>query len=106
MRGPAYRFTPVANADLDEIWESIARENRDAADRLILEIYERVKLLAKFPDAGHSRKDLAGARPLLFFPVGKYMIAYKSDSDPLVVVRILHAARNLSAVLGEDVADE
>lgn len=97
----SYRFTRLANADIDNIWESIARDNPDAADRLIHEIYEQVKLLAKFPDAGHPREDLAEGRSLLFFPVGNYMIAYKAHSRPMVVIRILHAARNLSAVLRE-----
>jgi plasmid stabilization system protein ParE len=105
MREFAYRLTRVANSDIDIIWESIARDSLDAADRIIGEIYSQVQLLAKFPDAGHSREDLAEGRPLLFFPAGKYMIAYHAHSRPLVVVRVLHAARNLSVVLRDQESD-
>lgn len=105
MKDVSYRFTSLANADIDNIWESIARDNPEAADRLIDEIYEQVKLIARFPDSGHRREDLAEGRSLLFFPVGKYMIAYQAHSRPLVVIRILHSARNLNRVLREQQAD-
>ncbi|MGC2162624.1 MAG: type II toxin-antitoxin system RelE/ParE family toxin [Silvibacterium sp.] len=105
MRDFSYRLTHLANADIDHIWESIARDNPDAADRVVYEIYEQVRLLASFPEAGHIREDLAAGRPLLFLPAGKYMIAYLAHSHPLVVIRILHAARNLSAILDEQQMD-
>jgi toxin ParE1/3/4 len=101
MRNFSYRLTQAANADIDSIWESIARDNQDAADRVITEIYDQIKLLANFPEAGHRREDLAAGRKLLLLPAGSYMIAYLAHSRPLVVVRVLHAARNLSSSLVE-----
>lgn len=101
MRETPFRFTQIAAADLDDIWESIAHDSEEAADRVIADIYSRVSLLAKFPRAGHRRKDLAGARPLFFLPVGKYMIAYKAQRTGLLIVRILHAARDIATLLRE-----
>lgn len=101
MKASKYRFTRLANADIDEIWESIARDNPEAADRIIHEIYEQIGLLAEFPSSGHVRRDLAEERRLLFASVRKYMIAYRGDCEPIVIVRILHGARNLTEILAE-----
>lgn len=99
MRSSSYRFTRIANLDIDAIWKSIAKDNPDAADRVVADIYDQVKLLAGFPEAGHYRQDLAERRPLRFLPVRNYFVIYLADREPLIVVRVLHAARNLSAIL-------
>ena len=39
---------PEALADLDEIWEFIAADNLDAADRVLSEIREAMHSLASF----------------------------------------------------------
>ncbi len=44
---------PEAFADLDEIWEYIAADNLDAADRVVEEIYEAIGALVRFPHQGH-----------------------------------------------------
>jgi plasmid stabilization system protein ParE len=54
-----YRVSDTARADLDEIWDYIARDNIDAADRLIHAIVSRFRMLAIQPEAGRSRKELA-----------------------------------------------
>jgi toxin ParE1/3/4 len=105
MRNLSYRFTCVASTDINSIWESIAQNNSDAADRFIHKLYEQVEMLARFPQAGHRREDLAGDRPLLFLPVGRYMIAYQAQNQSLVVVRVLHSARNLSEILAQGLED-
>ena len=86
-------FHPDAITDLDEIWEFIAADNLDAADRVITEIFETISSLASFPGAGHFRLDLT-SRPLRFHPVGSYLIAYAPDKNPLVIVAVLHGSRN------------
>ena len=57
----AYAFHPEALTDLDEIWDFVATENLDAADRLIAEISEAAGQLAVFPHQGHHRPDLTSA---------------------------------------------
>ena len=37
-----YDFHPEVRADLDEIWQFIAADNPDAADRMIAEIVEAI----------------------------------------------------------------
>src|SRR5271156_2745168 len=84
---------PQAYTDLEEIWEYIAADNLDAADRVREEIHEAIQSLVPFPHIGHSRPDLT-ARPLRFQSVRDYVIAYVPDERPLAVVAVLHGRRN------------
>jgi plasmid stabilization system protein ParE len=47
-----FAFHPEAFTDLTEIWEFIAADNVDAADRVIGEIFDVVGSLAAFPHQG------------------------------------------------------
>ena len=69
---------PAACKDLEEIWEYIAADSLDAADRIREEIYESIQSLVPFPHVGHSRPDLT-IRPLRFQVVRDYVIAYAPD---------------------------
>ena len=92
---------PEAYADLDEIWEYIAADSLDAADRVGEEIYEVVRSLVNFPHQGHTRSDLT-SRPLRFQSLRDYVIAYAPDEKPLAVIAVLHGRRSprvISAVL-------
>jgi antitoxin ParD1/3/4/toxin ParE1/3/4 len=52
-----YAFHPDAFADLDEIWEYIAQDNIDAADRVLADIHTVLRTLAASPHIGHRRPD-------------------------------------------------
>jgi plasmid stabilization system protein ParE len=84
---------PDALKDLTEIWEFIAADNLDAADRVLEEIYEAIRALVPFPQIGHHRPDLT-SRPLRFHPVRDFLITYAPDEKLLVVLAILHGRRN------------
>jgi len=73
---------PEAYADLNEIWEYIAADNLDAADRVLKEIFNMLMSLTRFPQQGHVRPDLT-SRPLRFQVVRDYVIAYAPDERPL-----------------------
>jgi plasmid stabilization system protein ParE len=84
---------PQAYTDLDEVWEYIAADNLDAADRVREEIYEAIQSLVPFPYVGHSRPDLT-AKPFRFQRVRDYVIAYTPDEKPLAVIAVLHGRRS------------
>jgi plasmid stabilization system protein ParE len=84
---------PQACADLDEIWEYIAADSLDAADRVREEIYAAIQSLLPFPYIGHSRPDLT-LKPLRFQSVREYVIVYAPDEKPLPVIAVLHGHRN------------
>ena len=75
---------PDALTDLTEIWEYIATDNPDAADRVLEEIRDAIRALVPFPQVGHIRSDLT-SRPLRFHPIRNFLIAYAPDEQPLPV---------------------
>ena len=97
----AFVLHPETYTDLEEIWEHIATDNLDAADRTLEEIRQAIQSLPAFPYTGHIRPDLT-ARPLRFQSLRDYVIAYAPDEKPLVIIAVLHGRRNprvLAAIL-------
>ena len=94
-----YEFSLRAIEDLQDIWLYIAKDNPAAADRLESDIYEACDFLARNPRLGHKRADLTD-EPVLFWQVrGHYLVVYQRASQPLKVVRILHAARDAGELI-------
>jgi toxin ParE1/3/4 len=89
----AYDFHPEAEADLNAIWDYIAEDNPDAADRTIDRIVSTIEALVPFSQQGHGRPDLT-SRPLRFINAGNYLIAYAPDKKPLWVLVIMHGRRS------------
>src|SRR3954451_16109460 len=85
-----YAFHPDAFADLDEIWEYIAQDNVDAADRVLSDIHSTLTTLAGSPHIGHRRPDLT-TRPLRFHVArDEYLIAYAPAEKRLRVLAVFH----------------
>jgi plasmid stabilization system protein ParE len=98
-----FQFTTQATEDLDEIWWFIAEDNRDAAERVELEIIATCRRLANYPFMGTKRQDIT-ALPVRFWTVTKfpnYVVVYRPDKVPLQVIAILNAKRNLRRILEE-----
>lgn len=88
-----YDFHPEAEADLNEIWESIASDSVSAADRVIGDVHSALEGLVPFPNSGHRRLDLTN-RPLRFIRVRDYLIAYAPNEKPLWVIAVIHGHRS------------
>ena len=88
-----YALHPGVFTDLDDIREHIAEGNPDAADRLITEIFDGIRILVAFPHQGYRRPNLT-SRPLRFKLVREYVIAYAPERKPLWVVAVLHGRRS------------
>ena len=88
-----YAFHPEAFAEVAGIWEYIAKDNLDAADRVIADIFDSIRALSLSPHIGHLRPDLT-TRPLRFQRVRDYLIAYAPDARPLWVIAVIHGHRN------------
>lgn len=89
----AYDFHPEAEADIKAIWEYIAEDNPDAADRMIDKIVATLEALVPFPYQGYRRPDLT-LRPLRFVTMGNYLISYAPDKKPLWIIAIMHGRRS------------
>jgi plasmid stabilization system protein ParE len=54
-------LTPLAEQDLNEIWEYIGDESVEAANRILGKIETAIYRLAEHPGLGHLREDLGGS---------------------------------------------
>ena len=90
---PVVQRTSQAELDRVEIALRIARDNPAAADRLLETVDEKCRLLARMPEMGRQRFDLA--QNLRSLPVGDYVIFYRPVPDGIQVIRVLHGARDI-----------
>lgn len=88
-----YELHPEAYEDIDEIRSYIADDSADAADRVVIDIFNALECLVPFPQQGHRRTDLT-SRPLRFIRVRDYLIAYAPDEKPLWVIAVMHGHRS------------
>lgn len=87
-----------AEADLNAIWEYIASDSADAADRWASQLHDAIELIARVPGLGHTRKDLT-AYPVLFWPVGAYLVIYRLQNDLVEIVAVTQGARDIPSFL-------
>src|SRR3989304_1704163 len=93
---PGITRRPLAEADILEVWDYIADDSIDAADRWVDRPDEQLRLLAAQPMMGRARDELApGVRS---FPFGRYVVFYAPLDDGIDVIRGLHGARDVHAV--------
>lgn len=86
---------PQALRDLAEIWSYIADDSETQADRFLEGLDKSLALWATQPSMGRRRDELvAGLRSL---PHGRYVVFALPHPDGIEVVRVLHAARDLSS---------
>ncbi len=90
--------TPQAHADLKEIWDYIAEDSFEAADRVVDDFYRAFSQLALEPGMGHKRQDLT-KQDVLFWPVHSYLVIYRRQSNPLLIVAVLHGKRHVKKAL-------
>lgn len=90
-----FEIAPKANLDLDSIWTYYALELGDAnlGEKLNEEIFKAIRKLARMPELGHYRTDLA-PKPMQFYRVKQFMIAYVVREGTLEIARIIHGARD------------
>ncbi len=91
-----YALTPLAKADVFEIWRYIAEDSG-----VEQAIYEACAFAAEAPLRGHYRQDLT-SRPLRFWTVTRYpnyTVVYRPETPVVYVVAVLHGKRNTRRIL-------
>lgn len=85
-------WTPEAEQDRDDIWETIAADNPLAAVWMDQLFTETAAKLADFPMLGHAGKIL-GTRELI--PHESYRVVYETaiDENTVWVLALVHTAR-------------
>lgn len=89
-----FDLTDYAKADLLEIWTSIAESSPNAATKVVDRLFEAFHEISSMPGIGHFREDL-GEPEIKFFRVYDYLIAYKYENKPILILRVFHGARDV-----------
>lgn len=90
---PTVLITPLAEEDLGDIWDYAAESDAGRADRLLDLVHEKCQRLAEYPGMGRARHDLLVN--LRSFTVRNYVSFYQPITDGIVVLRVLHGARDI-----------
>jgi toxin ParE1/3/4 len=105
---PRSTWRPQAQSDLIEQAVSLADHDLDVADRFLEATEQTVSQLLKMPKMGklwpvrHPR--LAGIRSWRVKGFVKILIFYLPVSDGIEIVRLLHAAQDIDAILAQEEA--
>ena len=91
-------MTGAAKDDLAEIWLTIATEtSATVADDFILALEHHFEPLRSFPNSGAPRDHLRPNLRVVFHQ--PYLIYYRPLSDAVVILRILHGARDIAEII-------
>lgn len=92
-----YRLTPLAEADLRAIWQTIAHDSQTAADALLIRLLARLDLAASQPLMGMARPELSPTARLLV--EGSYIVIYEPAPFGVLAVAIVHGMRDPQSLL-------
>ncbi len=94
----SYVIGEDAEHDLDAIWEFIAADSIDAADRWMERLFDSFAEIAQSPGVGHKRSDLTPLH-IRFSAVGAYLIIYRVKSDVVQIIAVTQGARDIPSFL-------
>jgi toxin ParE1/3/4 len=99
-------ISKIAEQDTEEITLYLALDNPPAETKFREALEATYTLLSTMPDMGSTR-DYHNPRfsNLRMFPIKKfenYLIFYQSTEEELLVVRVLHGARDIAALFEEE----
>ncbi len=89
-------ITEPARDDLEAIWEYVAQDNVEAANRIVEEIVGKFATLRDHPYIGREQDHLL--INLRRFAVRNYLIFYQPFDDKVDIIRILHGSRDIDRV--------
>ena len=100
------RSAPQVSTDIEAIAGHIAADNLEAAMGFVAAVEQTIHSLADYPNRGASLRlehpGLAGVRWLRVTGYKHFLLFYCVTSSHVYVIRVLHGARDLPAVFGED----
>lgn len=94
---------PRARIDVAEIWDYIAEDSLLQADAFVNRLDAKLRILSGQPELGRMREEIASG--LRSFPIGRYVVFYEIFAEELVVIRVLHSARDVHTQFDTDFPD-
>lgn len=83
--------------DIDSIFAYISTDDKEAAEKLRLRIYEGIKKLSEFPELGAiiPAEDAPGVqRGYRRISINPYLVFYRVLDDRIMIARVLHGRQN------------
>ncbi|MEZ5353764.1 MAG: type II toxin-antitoxin system RelE/ParE family toxin [Bryobacteraceae bacterium] len=94
-----YVLAPGAQRDLTVIRDYFEEAGGyRVARRIVTQMVAAFRFLARTPGAGHKRTDLAGGRPVLFWPMREYLVVYRRGPR-IENVAVLHGNRDVARII-------
>lgn len=104
------RKRPLVIRDLIELATYIAESNLDASDRFLASAEETFKQLDQMPQMGRlcqfSHPSLDGIRQRAVKGFRRYIIFYRATDLGIEIIRVIHGARDIEAILELDLGEE
>lgn len=101
--------SPHADEDTDDIFWHIFRDDSDAALRFLNAARNAFDRLCEMPGIGTMRETgLPGLEGLRSWPVPgfrNYVVFYLADDEVVMIVRVLHGARDIEAILSNEAGE-
>ncbi len=85
------RLAPGAVSDLERLRNFLYPENPKAAQRAMRAIWNKIELIARFPEMGVPAKAPDIRQTFVRFGKRSYVIRYAVGGDSLIVLRIWHS---------------
>ncbi|QFT83133.1 Toxin ParE4 (plasmid) [Roseovarius sp. THAF27] len=94
----AYRLTPTAQRDLEDIWIYTAQTwSMAQADRYTDIMEDTFDRLLFMPEMARERAEFDP--PVRIHPIAEHLIIYQVERDQLVILRVLGAGQDWHAIL-------
>ena len=92
------KWTKLALKDLDSIDDYISQDSPYYAQKTIESILERVKILTTQPQSGRIVPEFE-KKEIRELMIGNYRVVYKIYPKKISIIRVHHAARDMSKAL-------
>jgi len=96
----------AAKRDVAKQWDYLRERNPDAAERYVAAVQAMFERLLATPGMGPLREygnpTLSGMRMKSVADFNKYLIFYRPVDDGIEIIRVLHSARNIAAILRKE----
>lgn len=91
------KYANTARADVALIVDTILQDSVTGAESFLDDLERVVNLIGQYPLAGRKRTEVeAGVRSM---PMGGYVVFYQPMKNSVVIVRVIHGARDIGSLL-------
>jgi plasmid stabilization system protein ParE len=94
-----FDLTEDATADLEAAAIFLAERSEAAALKLADDLENAFSLIAQHPHIGRVREEYSALEGLRFWTSAGYLIAYLVDLSPILILAVLHGAREAASII-------